>query len=184
MKTHVMITQHILVMITLHLNLTFTIHVVIAQCACVSKLIHGDFSTFIEINMKALSANVVITKHIQVDQKYCPDVSKQMSQHIHGDCISSAITHTAPLCNPSHQTDGYVHMTPEWGGKKESHEFSYISPRVTGKDSEYCWEKCNTFGEKCHWSPYSDQRPGKHDNLHEVFPAHFGDGNNPHSLQW
>ena len=66
-----------------------------AQCACVIKL----------------SNDVVITKHSLVDQKYCPDVSKQMSQHIHGDCISSAITHTAPLCNPSHQTDGYVHMT-------------------------------------------------------------------------
>ena len=67
MKTHVIITQHILVMITLHMYLTFTIHVGIAQCACVDKLVHGDFSTFIEINMKTFSADVVITKHIQVD---------------------------------------------------------------------------------------------------------------------
>ena len=93
------ITQHILVMMTLHMKLTFTIHVRTAQCACVSKL----------------STDVVITKHSLVDQKYCPDVSKWKSQHIHGDCISSAITHTALLCNPSHQADGYVHMTP-WEG--------------------------------------------------------------------
>ena len=92
------ITQHILVMMTLLMKLTFTIHVRIAKYACVSKL----------------SADVVITKHSLVDQKYCPDVSKWKSQHIHGDCISSAITHTAPLCNPRHR-DGYMHMTP-WEG--------------------------------------------------------------------
>ena len=28
--------------------------------------------------------------------------------------------------------------------KQKSHEFSYTSPRVTGKDSEYCWD--DTFG--------------------------------------
>ena len=57
--------------------------------------------------------------------------------------------------------------------KKKGHEFSYTSPRVTGKDSEYCWD--DTFGEKCHWSPHPDQHPGTHDKLHEVFPTHFGD---------
>ena len=114
MKTHVIITQHILVMITLHMYLTFTIHVGIAQCACVSKLVHGDFSTFIEISMKAFNAHVVITKHIQVDQKYCPDVSIWKSQNIQGDCISSAIIHIVPP-GDRYQRDGCVHMT-SWEG--------------------------------------------------------------------
>ena len=83
-----LINQHILVMMTLHMTLTF-IHVRSTQYACVSKL----------------STDVMITKHSLVDQKYCPDVS---------NCISSAITHMAPLCNPR-QRDGWRHMTP-WGG--------------------------------------------------------------------
>ena len=56
-RTHVVITQHILVVMTLHMYLTFTIHVGITQCAGVSKLMHCDFNTFIKINMKAFSAH-------------------------------------------------------------------------------------------------------------------------------
>ena len=61
-----LINQHILAIMTLHMNLTF-IHVRSTQCACVSKL----------------SADVMITKHILVDQKYCPDVSN----HTHGSTL-------------------------------------------------------------------------------------------------
>ena len=115
---HVVITQHILLVMTLHMNLTFTIHVGITQCAGVSKLMHCDFNTFIKINMKAFCAyqciHVVITKHIQVDQTYCTDVSKWRSQHIHGDSISNAIIHMAPRGDPR-QRDGCVHMT-SWEG--------------------------------------------------------------------
>ena len=83
-RTHVVITQHILVVMTLHMNQTITIHVGITQCAGVSKrepqLMHCDSNTFMRINMKAFGADqcthVVITKHIQVDQTHCADVSK------------------------------------------------------------------------------------------------------------
>ena len=113
-RTHIVITQHILVMMTLHMNLTFTIHVGITQCAGVSKLMHCDFNTFIKINIKAFSVDVLITKYIQMDQKHCPDVSKWKSQHIHGDCISSAIVHMAPRGDPR-QRNSCVHMT-SWEG--------------------------------------------------------------------
>ena len=75
------INQHIPVMMTL----TF-IHVRSTQCACVSKL----------------NTDVMITKHSLVDQRYGPDVS---------NCISSVITHMAPLCNPR-QRDSWRYMTP------------------------------------------------------------------------
>ena len=52
-RTHIVITQHVLVV----MNLTFTIYVGITQCANVSmKAFGADQCTY-----------VVITKHIQVD---------------------------------------------------------------------------------------------------------------------
>merc|ERR1712240_942818 len=47
----------------------------------------------------------MITKHSLMDQRYGPDVS---------NCISSVITHMAPLYNPR-QRDGLRHRTP-WEG--------------------------------------------------------------------